>query len=113
MYKVTSNGNIVALCESSPYVKVVDGISKRCSIKEATGIVAGGNCYNLVGFDAFPGRPTAWVTESDGWEIVFDDNGKISITMVDVADLQDVACDIDANMEEMMEALCDLDEGRE
>ena len=110
MYKIISNGKPVAFTEKPPYVKVVNGYSKPCNVKQATGVVAGGNCWNLVGHNDFPGRPTAWVTIVDGWEIVHDDNGKVTVMVGDVSDLQDVTCEHDVTLEEIQEAICDIDE---
>ena len=110
MYKVVSEGKIVAYTDNPPYVKVVNGYSEPCNIKEAQGIVAGGNCYNLVGQNVFPDRPTAWVHIVDGWEILFDNDGKITITEGNVTDLQNATCELDESLDEVMEALCDIDE---
>jgi hypothetical protein len=88
MYKITSNGNPVAYVDTPNWVKVVDGVSQSCIYKEADGIIAGGTPYNLVGHNAFPDSPTAWVTEVDGGEVVFaerqrTDNNETKITEVD------------------------------
>jgi hypothetical protein len=89
MYKVVSEGNVVAYCDKPPYVKVVDGYSKPCPITQANGIVAGGNCYNIIGMDeAFPGRPVAWVHKVDSGEVAYaesqrTDNNTTKITEVD------------------------------
>lgn len=110
MYKIVSNGKAVAFVEKPQWVKVVNGISKNCIYREATGIIAGGAPFNLVGHNDFPRRPTAWVHKADGWEIVHDDNGKVTVMVGDVSDLQDVTCDHDTALEEINEALCDIDE---
>ena len=91
MYKITSNGNPVAYVDTPTWVKVVDGMSKPCIFSEATGVIAGGVPYNLVGHDDFPGNPTAWVTKVDSGEVLFSEVQRTNTNESKIAEVDDTA----------------------
>lgn len=112
MYKITSEGKIVTYTDKSPYVKIVDGYSKPCPITQAQGIAAGGNCYNLIGqTEAFPGRPVAWVHQVDSGEELSNSFDKINEAYAKLAELQRSNFSLGMSIEEIEEALCDIDKG--
>ena len=110
MYKIIVDGQAVAMTDKPQFVRFVNGVSQKCNYEEAEGVIAGGRGYNLNNHNAYPDAPTAWVHKCDGWEIVFQDDGRITLNEINTAELQDAACDMDADIEDIKDALCELDE---
>lgn len=92
MYKIVSNSKTVAYTDRPPYVKVVDGVSVPCPVTEAEGIVAGGNCYNIVDMEeAFPGRPVAWVHQVDGGGELYAETQRNDANESKIDEVDDIA----------------------
>lgn len=119
MYKITSEGKLVAICDEPRYIKVKQstGAFIQTTENDAQGIAVNGTPYNLSGHVeitvAGETAPVAFINPVDGGSVLFKDTGRITVNEDNILELQDATCGMDATMEEMMEALCDLDEGRE
>lgn len=119
MYAILSGGEVIALCEKPPYVKLNEdsGAYVKAQAEDATGISVRGVLYNINGSDAIPGAPSAVVSQGDISEMVFESRVKISeneaATGSAIAAVEDALCDIDTAAEEriasMENALCEID----
>lgn len=119
MYKITSCGELIAICEKPRYIKInpVTGIKVEATPEDAQGIAAGGVAYNLPGSTAIPDAPEAEVSESDISEFVFQNHVRIreneATTGSAIIEMENALCESDAAMDERLtaveDALCELD----
>lgn len=106
MYKIMSGGEVIALCESPTYIRLKHstGCYVKASRGNAEGIAVAGTPYNLPGHVMKPELAEAYPVEVDaGEQILFqvgDFEGRTG----------DVLCELDASIEEIKDALCEIDD---
>lgn len=119
MYAIISQGELLALCDRTRYVKRHEesGVYVEAEKAEAIGIAVGGEVYNLPGGTAIPDAPEALAQEGEAAEYVFRNHARI-IENEEAANaafvaMEEAMCEMDSASEERMtaveEALCELD----
>ena len=97
MYKIVSEGRLLAICEEPRYVRKKEstGAWIQTDSENAEAIAVKGQLY---GFDnhEVEGRPTANIIPIDGLEYVFDNYVQDVDYKTAIAALEDAMCDIDA-----------------
>lgn len=120
MVKIISNGKIIAICEKPRYIKVKPetGIYIQTDEKHAQGISIDGDVYNLpdhteiskdilnkeTGEYELGIAPEAFTVEIDGGTLLISEINNLK------EETNDILCDVDINLEDIKEALCELDE---
>lgn len=108
MYKIidTDNGNVIGYTNKVLYIrlKAETGCYVSCKRENAEGIAFNSVPYNLSGHTMKDGLKTVVVSEDDDGavivQIVADSEGRTG----------DVLCDLDSDIEEIKDALCEIDE---
>lgn len=79
MYKITKNGETIAVCETPLYIKVdpETGCYIEATAKGADGIAINGVPYSLPGHD-LNGQPKVDIQEINGGTLLLEDEKKIS-----------------------------------
>lgn len=108
MYKIidTDNDKIIGYTNKVLYIRLKQetGCYVSCKREVAEGIAFNSTPYNLSGHTMKDGLKTVVVSEDDDGtvivQIVADSEGRTG----------DVLCDIDSDIEEIKDALCEIDE---
>ncbi len=121
MYAIIIEGELRSLCDSPRYVrrKPETGVFIQCKREDAEGIAVDGEVYNLMGGNAIPDRPEAFVREAESSEYVFRNRVRIieneESTGAAIIAMEDALCEIDAvnaaSIAALEDALCEIDAG--
>lgn len=73
MFKIVASGMVIAICDAPRYItKDPDnGCFVEADPESATGVAVGGTPYNLPGHEDIEDAPTAYISEVDGGEFIF------------------------------------------
>lgn len=73
MYKIVSDQGVVAICDKPRFIKrdQRNGCFVEADPESATGVAVSGTPYNLPGHEEIEDAPTAYVSEVDGGEFIF------------------------------------------
>ena len=98
MYKIVSNGEIIALCDKPRYVKkkVDSGAYIQCSESEAEAIAISGNLYNLPGNNKIENAPEVNILTVDSGEILFSGYVDKQSFLNEISSIEDALCEIDS-----------------
>lgn len=97
MYRIVSEGKLIAICEKPRYVKIKEssGAWVQTTAKEAEAIAVKGDLYGFNGHEV-EGRPKASVFETDSAEWVYDNYVQDNDYKAAIASLEDALCEMDA-----------------
>ena len=100
MYKIYSQGKLIALCDEPRYIKEKDGVFVGAKKEDASGIAVGGEVYNLAGQVLKQGADEAIVVKEDSGLLLFETKQELSeaqvvnsicfVTMAESEELDDV-----------------------
>lgn len=108
MYKIidTDNGNVIGYTNKVLYIRLKQetGCYVSCKREVAEGVAFNSTPYNLSGHNMKKELKTVVVSE--------DDDGAVIVQIVAESEGRtgDVLCDIDSDIDEIKNALCDIDE---
>jgi hypothetical protein len=100
MYKIYSQGKLIALCDEPRYIKEKDGVFVGAKKEDAAGIAVGGEVYNLAGQVLKQNADEAIVVKEDSGLLLFETkqgldeaqavNSICFVTMAESEELDDV-----------------------
>ena len=109
MYRIINigNGKTIGFTNLVRYIKVKPstGVYIQCPVEEAEGIAFASTPFNLAGKEAMKeGLATVIISEKD--------DGLIMSDAIDdaVVPIDEVLCDFDSDIEDIKDALCEIDE---
>lgn len=120
MVKIISEGKVIAICDEPKYIKVKPstGVYIQTDEKHAQGIIVLGTLYNLPGHTEISGMlyneetkkeeniifPEAFPMEIDGGALLISEIKNLE------GKTNNMLCNIDIDLENIKDALCELDE---
>ena len=120
MVKIISEGKVIAICEEPRYIRIKPstGVFIQTDEKHAQGIAVLGTPFNLPGNteiggyfyneetkkEEFIAAPEAHVMQIDGGALLMSEIGNLR------GETNTILCDVDSSLEDIKEALCEIDE---
>ena len=98
MYRIVSEGKVVALCDEPRYVrkKVESGAYIQCDEADAEAVAVSGNLFSLKGKTPIEDRPEAMISKVDGGEFLFSNYVDKMNFSEENSTIEDALCEMDS-----------------